>query len=55
MKRVAKTPERIKAILKAGGKRATNAQIAAYCSKPGRPFVDAARLAAHLKTLEEKP
>ena len=46
-----KTPANVKALLASVKKRATNAQIAKYCSKPGRPFVDAVKLAAHLKTL----
>jgi hypothetical protein len=46
-----KTPANVKALLASVKKRATNAQIAKYCSKSGRPFVDPVKLAAHLKTL----
>ena len=49
--RIKKSPEKIRALLATIGKRATKAQIAAYCGQVGRPFTDAENLAAHLKTL----
>lgn len=48
-----KTPEGIKAKLDTLSikPRVTNAQIEKYCASAGRPFVNAEKLAAHLKTL----
>ena len=46
-----KTPANVKALLASVKKRATNAQIAKYCSKSGRPFVDPVKLAARTSRL----